>query len=78
MNSAKFTWEKYCSQMGYCGPEAWNVLTNKPMPGYTEVGRCSASSLRVRPRTEGVAVMLRNDDTLEEFWLHALEDEHTD
>lgn len=74
MNSAKFTWEKYCSQVGFSLCEAWDLETNRPKPGFTELGRCLASSLVVRPRDEGEAVMLRHDETGDEFWLHALSD----
>ena len=74
MNSAKFTWDKYCSQVGFSLFEVWDATTNRPKPEFEEIGRCPASSLVVRPRNEGEGVMLRHKDSGDEFWLHALSD----
>lgn len=70
MNSAKFTWEKYHSNGVHSIPEAWDFHLNKPRPEYEEVGRCPASSLVVRPRSEGEAIMVRHRESGEEFWFH--------
>ncbi len=75
MNSAKFTWEKYIGRVGFALTEVWNLKTNRALPGFTELGRCAASSLPVRPRSQGEAVMLLCEETGEEFWLHAFSDE---
>lgn len=74
MNSSKFTWEKYIGNSGYSSSEVWNFRTNRPQTIVEEIGRCSASSLMVRPRQNGEAVMLRVKETNEEFWMHVLSD----
>ena len=72
MNSAKFTWEKYCSNVGYTPWESWDASTDSPTSAYEELGRCLASSLYVRPRDIGEAVMLRHKESGDEFWMHVV------
>lgn len=75
MNSAKFTWEKYCSKVGFSNGECWDFYINRPKAGFKEIGRCDASKLMVRPRTEGFAVMLEHEESGDTFWIHVLSDE---
>ena len=74
MNSARFTFDNYASTVGYSLCEAWDLRTNRPASKFEEIGRCPASSLVVRPREKGDAVMLRCIETGDEFWIHALSD----
>lgn len=70
MNAVQFTWEKYISKVGFSLVEVWDSDNNKPLPGFVEIGRCKASSLVVRPRDTGSAVMLEHTESGDQFWLH--------
>lgn len=75
MNSAKFTYDKYCSKVGFTNAECWDFYTNRPTKGFKEIGRCKASELVVRPRLEGFAAMIEHEESGETFWIHVLSDE---
>lgn len=75
MKASDFTFEKYIGKMGYSLNQVWNARTNRPMSGYTELGRVPANALRVRPRSSGEAVMLCSEEHQEDLWLHVKSDE---
>jgi hypothetical protein len=79
----KFLFEKYGLRRGFSNADVfdWKVDVNrnpaghsKLQPGVTLIGWCDANRLRVRPRTEGYAIMVEIGG--EEIWFHC--DEHPD
>lgn len=71
MSPEEFTYERYGPVMGYSGHCEFNHLTSMPRSGFTELGRCDATRLKVRPR-DGEAVMLWDEVEKEQFWIHVL------
>lgn len=64
----KFLFEKYIGRLGY-SPNEVATVKGTPQPGVKFLGYCDARRLKVRPRTEGFAVMaeMENGDVI---WLH--------
>jgi len=71
--SHQFTYDNYGVYLGYAGHIEYDHYQGKPADGFIEIGRCEASKLRIRPRLEGWAVMLYNQEKDETFWLHVLD-----
>lgn len=70
-----FTWEKYCSKMGYAVVNLldfkWEdrIVKTKLAADVKLVGYCNAKDLSIRPRTTGFALMLEIDG--EDTWCHS-------
>jgi len=65
-----FLFERFSARLGFSQLDAvtpdWKKFTSKVTP----VGYCDASRLKVRPRSTGFAVLVRDNETNEVFWFH--------
>ena len=64
----KFLFEIYIARVGFAVNQVIDEF-DTPKKGFTVLGYCDANRLKVRPRTEGYALMLESEDG-EKFWLH--------
>lgn len=69
--SSKFVWEKYISKRGFATHNFYNVDTNR-LIDCTLIGYCPAKNLPIRPRPEGIAVLVIDNDSQEETWFHLM------
>lgn len=76
LSSARFTFERYVGRVGYSTNQLYEFVPDakdiqdvpKLLPGVQYVGHCSAANLAVRPRDEGIAVMVTFQNEL--MWFH--------
>lgn len=79
LDSTVFTWDNYCGTMGYSLVDMYDTRVDKRQEKlvfnekYTCLGWCHATSLSVRPRTNGYAVMLWHKQDKVETWCHVTE-----
>lgn len=66
-----FEYERYCGKAGYSPVDAVTPNWKHFSSSVTVVGYCEASRLRIRPRTRGYAVMVRDNETNDLYWFHA-------
>jgi len=72
MNSYDFTYQKYIGHVGYSNVEVYDFDKYIPRSPWIEVGRIDAIKLHIRPRNEGIAIMLENQETFEQLWFHVI------
>ena len=77
IDPAKFIWDYYlskqnCGHRDIYGPGWFGELHPLLLSEVTPIGWCHAKDLKVRPRTEGIAILVELEDGLK-VWLHAEE-----
>lgn len=65
-----FIWNNYIGVMQYSDDEVLNLDTGKLKNGFEIEGWSSAEHIPVRPRENGIVVMVYNNDNGDRFWLH--------
>lgn len=70
LSTTSFEWRKYTGVIGFEPTMVWNSVKKIPTIGFTFLGWTYTKDLIVRQRPEGLAIMLKCDDTDEEFWFH--------
>lgn len=76
LDSTSFTWEKYCGVVGvsviaiFDYERAGNILNER----FSCEGWCFANSLKVRPKSEGIAIMMYDQEEQEQVWCHISSD----
>lgn len=65
-----FTYENYVGEKNYNPFFVWDFDSNTPLKGYREIYRIPACCLQVRPRINGFAVMVEDEENFEQFWFH--------
>lgn len=72
--ASDFVWDKYIGKVGFavhqCFHDAY-VIPLRMNSDVRPIGYCLAKDLRIRPRTDGFAIMVIMDG--EEFWFHVEE-----
>ena len=71
IGSSRFSWEKYGGKLGVSHTEVFQEqLSWTFKPGITILGWCPSSSLVVRARTNGIAVLFVTEEDPVEAWFH--------
>jgi hypothetical protein len=75
LNSSLFTWDNYCGQLGFSVLKVFSDTKNNIVNSdYILEGWCYANALQIRPREEGIAIMLLDIESDEHFWCHVNKD----
>lgn len=73
MNPDSFSWQKYCGQVGISVTQIFGFEA-KLSSDFIPLGWTDASRLSIRPRTDGIAIMLWSKEFEEELWCHVSSD----
>ena len=73
MNPDSFTWQKYCGQIGISVAQIFGFEA-KLSGDFTSLGWTDASRLSIRPKSDGIAIMLWSKEFEEELWCHVSSD----
>jgi hypothetical protein len=73
ISSSQFTIDNYGPFNGYSGFEAFDHLNNKTKTGFKEIGRCNSKNLKLRPKLNGEAVMIFDENEKINFWIHVID-----
>jgi hypothetical protein len=73
LNADSFTWQKYCGQVGISVAQIFGFEA-KLSEDFVPQGWTDATKLSVRPKTDGIAIMIWSKEFEEELWCHVSSD----